>query len=56
MQQIKTVKSTTLQRKLPKKPSIDDITEIMHENESYNTLKDDKPGLPHKKTCRPTNS
>lgn len=56
MQQIKTVKSTTLQRKLLKKPSIDDRTEIMHENESYNTLKDHRLGLSHKKTCRPINS
>ena len=43
-------------KKIAKKPLIDDRTEIMHENESHNTLKDHKPGLSHKKTCQPINS
>ena len=46
------VKSTKFQGKLPKKLLINDGTELVPENKSYNTLKDPKPGLSHKETRR----
>ena len=39
-------------QKIAQKLSIDNRTEIIQKNESYITLKDQKPGLPDKKTCR----